>query len=741
MTKTVSVIINTYNREQELCKAIESFSWQRHQNFELIVVNGPSTDGTRAMLERFSSKIRIAHCKEANLSMSRNIGLSLAMGEIIAYIDDDGIPEPDWLEELCKPYEDPAVGGVGGYLRDHTGFAYQSKVVACDRYADAHLFGSIEVAHKAGVSDRGPGSKLYFSPTGCNSSFRRSALKQIGGFDEEYAYFLDETDVAIRLIDNGWAVVYAPTAEVHHKYAESHLRTANKIPRSIYLPARSKAYFAIRHAAPQSGLSAAFQYLVNYRIERRRDKTWLKDNNLIDNQLHERLLDEIHRGTCDGVADAFLYPAGRTRKFEALEHDLHTFEPLLPSSERLRLCFISQDYPPGLNGGIAVWTHTLAVALAARGHEVSVVSRGNRHTQVDFIDGVWVHRVPASHHLGRKKPELPDLPTSISDWAYTVYDEVQRIHARRGIDLVSAPIWDVEGIACLAGGMVPVITSLHSTYRMVLQTKRKWLEDKTYRSQHVDKVINAEEWLISNSDLVLANSNAIVRDIESAYNLTIDSKRLGLVHHGMPLEEATNPATRGKGCRILYVGRFESRKGIDILMESISPVLESEENARFVLVGDTNVDEDGRGHVYRNQVERLLERYPGRITMTGYLTRSELIDEYRSADIFVAPSRYESFGIIFLEAMAQGVACVGTEVGGIPEVVLHNKTGLLVPPEDAEALANALIRLSRDEDLRLKCGEAGLNRFLSTFTASKMAEEIEVEYGRVIKNSKLQIRD
>jgi glycosyltransferase involved in cell wall biosynthesis len=140
------------------------------------------------------------------------------------------------------------------------------------------------------------------------------------------------------------------------------------------------------------------------------------------------------------------------------------------------------------------------------------------------------------------------------------------------------------------------------------------------------------------------------------------------------------------------------------------------------------VDEDGRGPTHRAAAEALVARYPGRVEMTGMLPREALVEQYARADIFVAPSRYESFGLIFLEAMMHGAACVGTRAGGIPEVVEDGTTGLLVPPEDPAALAEALARLVGDAPLRRRMGEAGLAAYRQKFTAERMAEMAEAPY-------------
>lgn len=731
MAPAASVIINTYNRARTLPATLEAMLWQRHPHFEVIVVNGPSTDATAEVLARFAGRIRVGHCPEANLSMSRNIGLAMAGGEIVAYTDDDAVPEPDWLHALAMAYVDPEVGAVGGFIRDHTGYAWQCRVVVCDRYGDNEGFAELADAEQTGAARKGPGARRFISPTGANSSFRRSALLEVGGFDEQYAYFLDETDVAVRLIDAGWAITYAPCAEVHHKYADSHLRDASRIPRTIFQPARSKAYFCMRHAVPLDGLPKVIRYLAGYRRDRRRDKDWLLENAVIDQPHHARLVEEIDRGTEAGVAEAIRHPAGRLLRGTVAAAPLLPFPVARAAADRLKICFISQDYPPGPVGGIAVWTHTLATALAARGHEISVVTRSTAHPRVDFEGGVWVHRIPQRHHPGREYPRLPDLSALVADWAFSAHDEVLRIRARRGLHLVSAPIWDVEGVACLADGTLPVVTSLHSTYKLVLPSKRKWQDDKTYRRLHVDKLITAEAWMLERSALILGNSAAIVRDIEAAYGLALDPARLRVVPHGLAPEVPATPPARGPGTRILFVGRFETRKGIDILANAIPRVLQMQPEAHVVLVGDPEVDEDGRGPTHRPAIEALVARFPNRVEMTGLLSRAALVEEYARADIFVAPSRYESFGLIFLEAMMHGAACIGTRVGGIPEVIEDGTTGLLVPPEDPVALAEALCRLLQDSQLRQRLGAAGLEAFRSRFSAARMAELVEASFASI----------
>jgi len=93
--KSVSIIINTYNRANSLSNALSSLKFLNYSKFEVIVVNGPSTDNTGKVLKKFGNDIKIGNCSERNLSVSRNIGIGIAAGEIVAFLDDDAIPEPE----------------------------------------------------------------------------------------------------------------------------------------------------------------------------------------------------------------------------------------------------------------------------------------------------------------------------------------------------------------------------------------------------------------------------------------------------------------------------------------------------------------------------------------------------------------------------------------------------------------------------------------------------------------------
>src|ERR1700684_1465788 len=121
-----SVVINTYNRAKSLRNTLRGLQQQTHDDFEVIVVKGPCTDDTDSVLAEFPG-VRFAHCPEVNISKSRNAGIIAAASEIVALIDDDAIPEPNWLRDLVAPYEAAKVGATGGLVYEPSGFELQYK--------------------------------------------------------------------------------------------------------------------------------------------------------------------------------------------------------------------------------------------------------------------------------------------------------------------------------------------------------------------------------------------------------------------------------------------------------------------------------------------------------------------------------------------------------------------------------------------------------------------------------------
>ena len=155
---------------------------------------------------------------------------------------------------------------------------------------------------------------------------------------------------------------------------------------------------------------------------------------------------------------------------------------------------------------------------------------------------------------------------------------------------------------------------------------------------------------------------------------------------------------------VLSVARQYRRKDTPTLLRAFERVAERVPEARLRIVGDGPELRAGRALAAKLKLE-------DRVSFTGALRSTDALDtEYRAAKVFCLPSRQEGFGIVFLEAMAYGLPIVAADAGAVPEVAPDGVTSVLVPPGDAPALADALVRLLTDRPLAERLGQAGVAR-------------------------------
>jgi glycosyltransferase involved in cell wall biosynthesis len=726
-----SVIVSTYNRGALLDDALRGLSELDYPEYEVVVVNGPSLDNTDQVLEKWKGRIKVGKCGEANLSLSRNIGIQMAAGDVAAFIDDDAVPHPRWLSELAHHYGDPAVAGVGGFTIDNSGIHYQVKKTVCDRFGNA-LFPH-DYFDERPLSF--PGAPLYPSLLGTNSSFRLSALREIGGFDHVFAYFLDETDVCLRLIDRGRKIVYEPKALVYHQFAASHVRNKSRVPRTLYPSAISKSYFIHRHGGAFSE-ERANEELTLYKAEILRANKWMLDHGEISELHRVSLDDDLLFGIREGTRRA-------REKQMSVSHDIGDLDlsaptsSFLPMAERggLRIVLVSRAFPPANENGIARWTSMMARGLADRGHKVHVITHAAQKPFTRYERGFWVHAVAQDHsEEGRQMAARHAIPPDLGGWCYAVYKTFQSLKTF-GVDVVSFPIWDVEGLLLADDKSVGVVMSLHTSYALARPFKPEWTERPLLAHFHIDRIVAAETRMLKQVAHILGNSKAIVRDIENAYSVRINEKTVIAPHGtfepiGFSRTDVIGKAKEkrdGKPFRISYVGRFEARKGFNLACDAFRRILEQIPDAEIRMVGDS-LNDSLRAEITTIGAEVLLA--DRRVSFRGALSRDDLDRIYFDSDMVLMPSRYESFGLVAIEAMASGTPVIALASGGLAEVVQDGETGFLTPSEakDGGAIAEKIIRLYRDPELLRRMKETARDAFEAKFTVEQMTAAAEPVY-------------
>jgi hypothetical protein len=731
---TFSVVINTDNRLAYLKRTLEGLKYSTYRDFEVCVVAGPTPDGTREFLETIRDQVKVAHCPERVLSMSRNIGIAMAAGDVVCFIDDDAVPEPEWLEQLAPAFTDPRVGGAGGFVYDHTGVSFQARYVTTNRLGYA-------------TNWDGPAPHLNFPFSqeiphllGTNCAFRRSALLKIGGFDEEYEYFLDETDVCCRIIDAGFTIEQVEGAYVHHKYAPSHMRDERRIVRNWYPLIKNRLYFGRRNARLHHSAEEIFQAALSdvrnwdHSVREAHDKGDYTSEDVA------RFESEMRRALVDAEERARQPIKLLSQETVELHQDVFRHYPLWEDGDRRKtFCLVTQDYPPGQNGGIARNMFHLGRALAAQGHHVHVLTKAKGHSTVDFEDGVWVHRIAIRHYPA---PDLSPIaphtvPSHIWNYSETMMEEVDAINRKRQVDAVYCPLWDCEPLGFILNQKYPLIVALQTSMRFWLESQPLKARDEHWMEKYGNPIVAMEELILERAPLLHANSQAIVADIRKVYDAKLQDARIFYSPHGMEdwAEKAAPSARDDNELRMLFVGRLESRKGIDTLLEAVPKILKEHPSVVLDIVGDDTVPRpDGTTYKEEFLAKKLPKNVSRRIHFHGRVEEDRLLEFYRDCDLFVAPSRYESFGLVFLEAMVFGKPVIACGAGGAVEVVNQGKTGLLVATGNASELQAAIEVLVKDKVLRTRMGLAGRTRFEERFSAEAMGAEFLEAVGSLTKD-------
>ena len=220
------------------------------------------------------SMVKHVHFDQANISHARNLGIQISSGDVIAFIDDDAVPEPRWSARLADVFTDKTIGVAGGIVRGRNGLSIQWAAIESDSSGGSY---PVEyVLDDPTILTASP--NRYPALVGTNVAFRRDALIALGGFDTDFEFFLDETDMCLRMNKRGWKTCFVPLAEVQHGFEESEERASNRVPKTLFNLGRSKALFLRKHA---------------------KQNDWQRGRQSFDNEQRARLLRYLNLGLLD----------------------------------------------------------------------------------------------------------------------------------------------------------------------------------------------------------------------------------------------------------------------------------------------------------------------------------------------------------------------------------------------------------------------------------------------------------
>ena len=722
---TASIIVNTYNRARSLERLLPSLDHLDGVRFEVVVVNGPSTDDTDVVLARHADRLKVARCPTANLSRSRNIGIAAAAGDVVVFIDDDALPgDAEWLRKLVDVFERDREGRIGA-----AGGASIHRDTEWTEFAGGWTSDYAEqIFTGEGLAPEQDQARWCRRTVGNNSAFRRSALLTIGGFDEHFRYYLDEADVCLRLVRAGYDVVYLQNSPVRHYPATSPLGAP--FIRDRRLIARSDTYYCLKNGADTLGRR------IIETLRRAPRKHFVRELRTLVAEGHITVADSWRlrgrwlQGVLEGVGLGLL-GSRATRLTAATPPALVPFSRERPDT-RLSVCLLSRRLPPDPHaGGIGRYTYDLARGLHELGHRVTIITESEVARRHDGLGFEVVGIRPSASVEGLT--QTPILAQNLG-YAEAVLAAVERISAERGpFDVVHASNWGLEALGVAQRGVLPLALMLVTPLECVIQSEG-WEVTLDLSAN-----IELDQWTVEHATRVCAPSTGVLGSYVSRAGWsgrTVHTVPLGIVCQPPAIRQA-----RAGRRRLLFVGRLERRKGIHVLLEVLPRLLERHPDWQCDLVGDRSIlaapgvtfesvfSEQHAGAAWRD-----------RLVFHGTLPDRDVQGFYRDADLFVAPSLYESFGLIFQEAMQYGVPVVGCRVGGVPEVVSHEEYGLLVPAGDTRALEAALSRLMSDDALRAQMGARAEADVRARGSHLALARRMVIEYRAAITTHAIERR-
>ena len=392
----------------------------------------------------------------------------------------------------------------------------------------------------------------------------------------------------------------------------------------------------------------------------------------------------------------------------------------------MRILMLSWEYPPHVVGGLGRHAAALARNLVAQGHEVHLVTQQHQDHPApadEWLEGVHVLRVAEAP---------PVIPFSdLVSWVLAFNNRVQTVATKLArtvdFDVIHAHDWLV---AYAAAGLkealdLPLVATIHATE---YGRHQGWLPGP------MNKLIHQVEWWLGyEARRVIVCSQYMHDQVHDIFALPDD--KIDVVPNGVAVRDFALPPDEVAEFRrtlvgprtkmVLFAGRLEYEKGVQLVLDGLQQVRAAVGPVKFYVAGIGTYSEE-----LRRKVRELGLRH--HVRFTGFLEDHELRLHYAAADVAVAPSIYEPFGLVAVEAMACGTPVVVGDTGGLREIVSDGH-GLSFTPQDPDHLADQLTEVLTDDGLAARLVSRGRQRIAARYDWHAVAAATVQVYARAIR--------
>ena len=389
----------------------------------------------------------------------------------------------------------------------------------------------------------------------------------------------------------------------------------------------------------------------------------------------------------------------------------------------MRILMLSWEFSPRLIGGLGRHVDALTRSLVADGHEVHVVTRSHPDAPASEQHGLLhVTRVDAS------PPMVPfeDLVPWVLAFNTSVLAAATRVLQTHRIDVVHAHDWLVASAAIGAAQAfdLPLVATVHAT---------EYGRHQGHLPDRMNHLIHGiEGWFVEHADRTIVCSTYMHEQVRALFG--VPETRLGTIPNGVAVDEFAPPAEEVRALRrtladdgthlVLFAGRLEYEKGVQTVLHALERLVDRVGPVRFLIAGIGSYSDELRGLVDELGLAH-------RVHFTGFLEERALRLHYAAADVCVAPSLYEPFGLVATEAMACGTPVVVSDTGGLREIVVDG-SGLTFPPRDAEQLADRIAEILTDVGLAQRLVARGRERIRERYDWADVARRTADTYALAV---------
>ena len=695
----ISVIMPVYNGRATLDRAVGSVLSQTFRGFELILVDDGSRDESPSMCDGYAEKnpglIRVLHKENGGLMRAWMDGLRLAKGSYLCFVDCDDWIDPDMLEKMSAKL-----------ARSEDGRVLPGQIVCCAYLIEysshppkKEIHGLPEGVYEGGMLENELKKELLGHETRRIIFSRCMKLISAELFTENLRYL--DTDIrqgedcniiVPALLDASRVVVtnepfyhYAYVEDsMVHKYDMNFFSDCRRLRDKLLLVAKDKP------SITETMVNREFLFLFLQTIKReirRQDpphalkKAITQTRALCASENSRKLL--------------ALYPG----KLKDPSYRLTAFVCRHPSLLRIlcvRLIYSLYDLSHGLRKDKTGKSPRVLMAGPARDVTGGVSAVVNSYYACGMDRQISLTYLPTMKDGSKIKKALVFAGAYLRFGSLMKRADILHVHLSPRASYARKAI---------------LIKRAHRMGKRIILHQHGGDFERFYEKECGGKKQARIREVFAMADVVIVLSEEW-RDFFA--NGICDPARIVVMHNGAVLPDDTKHDYSGHN--VLMLGKLREQKGVYDLLDAIPEILRQVPDAQFFLCGDGDMTE------CRQKAEEL--GCSEHVRTPGWIDRKAAEEAFASCSTFILPSHFEGMPMSLLEAMGHGLACIATDVGGIPQVIKNGENGILIRPKAPDEIASALISLLNDSSLRKRLGEAGAQTVRRNFDARENVEKI-----------------